>query len=1079
MITPLLRFTWLSILQFGLAAIALAANPTPPRGGGPGVQPATSPAGAKPSVAPQVPGTIDEKLFKGMQWRQVGPFRGGRALAIEGIPDEPDTYYFGAVAGGVWKSTDGGANWTPLFDKEAISSIGAIAVAPSDHNVVYVGTGEAAIRGNTTYGTGVFKSMDAGKTWKNIGLKDSRQIGALIVDPRNADVVLVAALGHAFGPNNERGIYRTSDGGKTWTKVLGKDENTGGIDVVFDPHNPNIVFAALWQARRQPWFFSSGGAGSGLYRSDDNGVTWKQLTGNGLPDGILGKIGISVSGADSNRIYACIEAKEGGIYRSDDAGEKWTRVNDDGRFRQRAWYFSKIYGDPKSADTVYILNTGFFRSVDGGKTFTLLPARHGDHHGLWIDPTNPNRIGNANDGGASISIDGGKTWTTQNNQPTAQFYHVSTDNAFPYHIYGAQQDNSNVGIASRTDSGVIGRENWFEAGGGECGFVVPDPRDWHIIYSNSEGYINRYDKTKEEVQDISPVPKDNSGHGAVDLVHRFQWVSPLMLSPHNPDVIYTAAECVFKSTDRGNSWAQLGGDLTRNDKSKQQPSGGPLTLDITSVEYYDTIFALAESPVKEGVLWAGSDDGLVQVSSDGGSHWSNVTGKIPEWSTVSIIDASPHDANSAYVAVDRHRLDDFKPYIYKTNNLGKAWSLIVNGIPDGAYVRAVREDPKRKGLLYAGAETGVFVSFDDGAHWQPLQLNLPVSPIHDLVVKDDDLVVGTHGRSFWVLDDIVPLRQVAGHSPQDEMILYQPQTALRLHYPTEFDKRQPVGDNPPPGAVIDYYFKTAPKDEVTLDILDSQGKLVRHISSKEKKESEQPPEWPDRVERVKTVPVNEGMNRFAWDLRYDDPIQTPGAFYLGDGPRGPLALPGDYQVKLTAAGKTQTAPLKLVVDPRTQDHETELPKQFELSRQTIDRISQLHQGINEIRDAKTQIKSLHTRFDGDERVKPVLQAADDMDKKMSEVEEKLIQVNSKSSEGTLAFPSMLNEEFDTFSHVIENSDRAPTQPQMDMFAQLSKRLDEQLQKWGQIKSDDLAKLDALIKQTDLPALLIKDKAAGK
>src|SRR5881409_1492728 len=481
-----------------------------------------------PSFTPTPPTAINEKLFNGMQWRQIGPFRGGRALTIEGVPGEPDTYYFGAVAGGVWKTIDGGANWTPLFDKEPISSIGAIAVAPSDPNVIYAGTGEAAIRGNTTYGTGVFKSVDGGKTWQNVGLKDSRQIGALIVDPRNENVVLGAALGHAFGPNQERGIFRTADGGKTWTKVLSKDENTGGIDVVFDPNNPNLVFASLWQARRQPWFFSSGGAGSGLYRSEDNGVTWKRLEGNGLPEGILGKIGVAVSGADSNRVYAIIEAKEGGLFRSDDAGQKWTRVNDDGRFRQRAWYFSKVYADPKSADTVYLLNTGAFRSVDGGKTFNLLPARHGDHHGLWIDPENSNRIGNANDGGVSISLDGGKTWTTQNNQPTAQFYHVSVDNAFPYHIYGAQQDNSSVGIASRTDEGIIGRQHWYPAGSGECGFVLADPRDRHILYSNDEGSAwVRYDKNKEDVQDISPVPLDNSGHGAVDVAHRFQWVSPI------------------------------------------------------------------------------------------------------------------------------------------------------------------------------------------------------------------------------------------------------------------------------------------------------------------------------------------------------------------------------------------------------------------------------------------------------------------------------------------------------------------------------------------------------------------------
>ena len=1010
-----------------------------------------------------------------MQWRQIGPFRGGRALTIEGVVGEPDTYYFGAVAGGIWKTVDGGASWTPLFDQEDISSIGALAVAPSDHNVVYAGTGEAAIRGNATYGTGVYKSLDAGKTWKNVGLKDSRQIGALIVDPRNSDVVLVAALGHAFGPNQERGIFRTTDGGKTWTKVLSKDENTGGIDVVFDPHNPNIVFATLWQARRQPWNFSSGGPGSGLYRSEDNGVTWKHLEGNGLPDGILGKIGVAVSGADPNRIYAIVEAKEGGLYRSDDAGEHWTRVNDDGRFRQRAWYFSKVYADPKSVDTVYLLNTGLFRSVDGGKNFTLLPARHGDHHGLWIDPENPNRIANVSDGGAAISTDGGKTWTTEYNQPTAQFYHVAVDNAFPYHIYGAQQDNSNVGISSRTDSGVIGRQNWFEAGGGECGFVVPDPRDWHIIYSNNEGSAVRYDRNREEVQDISPVPLDNSGHGAVDLAHRFQWVTPLMLSPHNPDVIYTAAECVFKSSDHGQSWVKISDDLTRNDKSKQQPSGGPLTKDITSVEYYDTIFALAESPVSQGTLWAGSDDGLIHVSTDDGGHWSNVTPKMPEWSTVDLIEASPHDGKIAYAAVDRHKLDDFKPYIFKTTDLGKTWSSIVSGIPDGAYIHAVRADPKKRGLLYAGTELGVYVSFDDGTHWQPLQLNLPQSPIHDLVVKDDDLVVATHGRSFWVLDDITPLRQANAQAAQADMILYQPQTALRLHYPEEFDKRQPVGDNPPAGAIIDYYFKAAPKDEVTLDVLDAQGKVVRHFSSKEKKEPKQPPEWPDRVERVKTIPANEGMNRFAWDLRYNDPVQIPDAFYSGTGPKGPLAIPGDYRVKLTVAGKSQTAPLKLVMDPRTKGAEAAVQKQFSLSMQVNDRISQLHQAVNEIRDLKSQIKNLHIRFDEDERLKPALNAADDLEHKMFDVEQQLIQVNMKGSEANLAFPSMLNERFDAFSHSIDGSDSAPTKSQLDVFQMLSGQLDAQLKKWQQIKSDDVTKVSGMIRQADLPALIITEK----
>src|SRR6266403_5298219 len=815
-----LRLVFLFLLFARLTDPALAGSVSPYQS----AFASPDPTAAEPPEKP----AIDESLYSGMKWRLVGPFRGGRALAVQGVVGEPNVYYFGAVAGGVWKTTDGGQTWAPLFQKEAVSSIGDIGIPQSAHNVIYVGTGEAAIRGDLTFGDGVYKSVDGGRNWKNSGRKDSRHIGALIVHPTNPDIVFVAALGHAFGPNSERGIFKTTDGGRTWRNVLSKDENTGGIDIVFDPHNPNILFAALWQARREPWYFSSGGPGSGLYRSIDGGETWQHLEGNGLPDGILGRIGVSVSRADPDRIYALIEAREGGLFRSNDGGDHWTRVNDDGRFRQRAWYFSKVYADPQSADTVYVLNTGLYRSGDGGRTFSLLSATHGDHHGLWIDTQNAQRLINANDGGASVSTNGGKTWTTQNNQPTAQFYHVAVDNAFPYHIYGAQQDNSNVCIASRTDSGVIGREDWYPAGGGECGFVIPDPRDWHIIYSNSEGYIARYNKLKVDDQDISPMPIDTSGRGAVDLTHRFQWVSPLLLSPHNPDVIYTAAECVFKSADHGQSWTKISEDLTRNDKTKQQPSGGPLTNDITSVEYYDTIFALTESPLQKGMLWAGSDDGLVHISTDDGANWSNVSPKMPEWSTVDLTEASPSDGKTAYAAVDRHKLDDFKPYIFKTTDLGKTWTSIVNGIPDGAYVHAVREDPKKKEMLYAGTEIGAYVSFDSGAHWQPLKLNLPPSPVHDLLVKDDDLVVGTHGRSLWVLDNITPLRQLSAPATNSDFILYQPQTALRLHYPEEFDKRQPVGDNPPAGAMIDYYFKTAPKDEVTLDILDGQGKVVRH-----------------------------------------------------------------------------------------------------------------------------------------------------------------------------------------------------------------------------------------------------------
>ena len=802
---------------------------------------------------------VDTTLVGGMKWRQIGPFRGGRVLAVAGVPGDPSTYYFGAVAGGIFKSTNGGMTWVPTFDHQSISSIGAIAVADADHNVLYAGSGEACLRGNISYGDGVYKSTDAGRTWTNVGLKDSRHIGAVIVDPRNPDVVLVAALGHAWGPNAERGVFRTADGGKTWQKVLYKDENTGAIDVVFDPKNPSIVYAALWQVRRQPWTFNSGGPGSGLYKSVDGGLTWKQLQGNGLPAGELGRIGIAVSGADSNRVYAIIEAKEGGIYRSNDAGNSWMRVNDDERYRQRAWYFSHIFADPQNVDTMYVLNTGAFRSNDGGKTFDLLPAPHGDHHGLWIDPTNPQRIMNSNDGGVTISVDGGKTWTEQNNQPTAQFYHVVTDNHWPYRVYGAQQDNSTVAIASQSDDGVIARQDWYEVGGGESGYISVDPRDSEIVYAGSDAaIITRYDHRTNQLTDVSPYPLDTSGNGANALKYRFQWTEPVLVSAYDSNVIYSAAQFVMKTADQGHSWSAISPDLTRNDKSKQKPSGGDITLDITSVEYYDTVFALAESPLQKGMLWAGTDDGLIHLTRDDGKKWENVTPKdMPDWSMVSIIDAGHFDAGTAYAAIDRHKLDDFNPVIYKTHDYGKTWTRINSGIPAGAYVRSVREDPKVKGLLYAGTETGVYFSIDDGAHWHSLQLNLPTTPIHDLAIKDDDLIAATHGRSFWILDDVSPLRQASANIANDEFHLYQPATATRLHFPDQVDRKRPVGDNPPKGAVLYYYLKSKPseKEEITIDIFDAQGKRVRHLSNREEPRTSSRPSGLTRRSRRICFPI--------------------------------------------------------------------------------------------------------------------------------------------------------------------------------------------------------------------------------
>ncbi|HLW52610.1 MAG TPA: glycosyl hydrolase [Candidatus Angelobacter sp.] len=1021
------------------------------------------------------PGTfVDEKLFGAMRWRQVGPFRGGRVLAVTGVSGEPNVFYFGGASGGVWKSTDTGVNWTPIFDKQPVASIGAIAVADSDHNIIYVGTGEACIRGNITYGNGVYKSVDGGKTWKHLGLKDTRHIGAVIIDPKNPNIVFVAALGHAYGQNEERGVFRTTDGGATWQKVLYKDAKTGAIDVVFDPKNSNTLFASLWEVYRTPWSLNSGGPGSGLYKSVDGGTTWTHIEGHGLPSGILGRIGVSVSGADSNRIYAIVESKEGGLYRSDDGGDNWSRINEDGRIRQRAWYFSHIFADPKSADTLYVLNTGMFRSTDAGKTFNLLPAPHGDHHGLWIDPDNPQRLINGNDGGATVSVDAGVTWSTQYNQPTAQFYHVITDNRWPYYIYGAQQDNSTIAIKSFDDDGVIGRQDWYDVGGGECGYIAPYPPDPNIVFANSEAIITRFDKRTMQLVDISVWPLDVSGNGADKLTHRFQWTSPLFISAHDPNTIYTAAEMIFKSTNAGQSWTAISPDLTRNDKSKQRPSGGPITLDITSVEYYDTVFAVAESPVKKDTIWAGTDDGLVHLTQDGGQHWANVTPKdLPEWSMVSIVEASHYDAGTAFLAVDRHKLDDFRPFIFRTRDYGKTWILAANGIPEGSYVRSVREDPRRKGLLFAGTETGVYFSIDDGSHWQPLKLNLPTVPIHDLAIHEDDLAVATHGRAFWVLDDIAPLRQIDNTSANTDVLLYKPQTAMRLHYPDQVDRRGPVGDNAPPGAIIDYYFKAAPKDEVKLEILDSSGKLVRSLSSKEKKEAEQPPEWPDQVKEVTTIPAGAGMNRYAWNLRWEAPVKIPGAFYSGLGPQGPLVNPGRYTVKLTVGDKSQTQMLDVVLDPRVRNVKPDdMQKQFALAMQVRDANADDHRAVNQIRQLRSELAALRRRLADDPAMKTVIGQLDALDKKMTPVEEELIQVNMKGSEANLAFPNRLNEQLDSFSSSVQAGDGVPTQQQYEVFKMLRAQLDQQLAAWKQILSGDVPAFNQLMKTNSVPALYL-------
>jgi photosystem II stability/assembly factor-like uncharacterized protein len=1042
--------------------------------------------------------------WKGLQYRLVGPYRGGRVEATAGVVGQDDTYYFGSAAGGVWKTTDGGLNWRPIFDKmkDASLSIGALAVAESDANVIYVGTGEACIRGNIVGGNGVYKSIDAGATWKLVGLADTHSIGRVIVNPKNPDIAFVAALGHPFADNEERGIFRTRDGGKTWEKVLYKDNKTGGIDITFDPSNANILYAALWQAKRTPWSMDSGGPGSGLYKSIDGGTTWKELKGHGLPESTIGRIGVTVSGANPNRVYAVVEADKGGIFRSDDGGESWRLMTDDHRFRQRAWYYSHIFADPKATDTVWILNTAIYRSTDGGKTFNRIRAPHGDNHALWIDPTNPKRMINGNDGGATVSTNGGETWTTIYNQPTAQFYHVTSDNRVPYYMYGAQQDNSTVAIASASPSGSIDRSDWYDVGGGESGYIAPDPTDPMIVYAGSYGgEITKYDHRTGQEQAVNPWPINPIGWAAADVKHRFQWTEPIVFSPHDPKTLYFAGEVLFKTTDAGMSWTVISPDLTRNDKAKQVASGGPITKDNTGVEVYDTIFSVVESPAAKGQIWAGTDDGLVQLTRDGGQHWENVTPTaMPEWGTVSMIEVSPTDAGTAYLAVERHKMDDFTPYIFKTTDFGKSWTKLVTGIPANVYVHAVRMDAKRAGLLFAGTEHGVYVSFDDGAKWQPMQLNLPVAPVNDLIVKNDDLVVATHGRAFWVLDDITPLRQYSDSISQQDAHLFTPAVTSRMLLEgSPFGGGGAVGKNPPAGALVYYWLKTSLKTpekkaasvdaakaesdkkespKITLEILDSSGKVIRKFPKKEEAGGADEEDFFSRG-GGSDLPMDAGLNRFVWDLRYEGATKVPKAPLWGGSTDGPVALPGTYQVKLTVLGKSYTAPLEITPDSRLRTSAADLSKQFDLLMKIREKVTLTDDTIIQIRDLRDQIGVVNKHVGSDAQNKAIADAGKALDKKMTEVEEVLIQTKAKSGQDVLNFPVRLNNHFVALSGVVGSAETAPTQQSYEVFDLLSKQLDEQLAKWNEIVGTEVPAYNNLVKQQQVPALKVTSPESRK
>lgn len=1021
---------------------------------------------------------IDPALYSGLRWRLVGPFRGGRALAVAGIPGQPNTYYFGGVGGGVWKTTDGGRVWQSLFDHQSVASIGALAISPADANVIYAGTGEADMRSDISFGNGIYKSTDGGQGWKNVGLRDAEHIARIIINPRDPNIILVAVLGHAYGPNVERGVFRSNDAGATWQKVLYKDENTGAIDLSFDPADPLIVYAALWQTRRPPWsvYPPSGGPGSGFYKSTDGGDTWHQLTGNGLPAGEWGRVGVAVAPSAAGRIvYALIDGKDGGLYRSDDSGASWHQVGNDPRIRGRAWYFSEIIVDPKNPDVVYAPNVSLYRSTDGGHNFVAIKGAPGgdDYHSMWIDPADPQRMIFGSDQGVSISVDDGKTWSSWYNQPTAQFYHVSTDNQFPYRVYGAQQDSGTASTTSRSDYGEITFRDWHSIGAGESGYIVPDPVDPNIVYGGSTyGELYRFDQRSGQSQDISPWPASAFGTNIAQRKYRFTWTTPLAFSPQNPHVLYMGAQYVLQSANGGASWSAISPDLTGCDP-KFKNSTEAVTVADAKAHCYGVVYTLTPSAVQAGVIWAGSDTGLVHLTRDGGKNWSNVTPPgLSDWSKVTLIEASPFDAATAYAAVDRHRLDDFNPYIYRTHDYGKTWAKITDGINPTAYVHVVREDPIRRGLLYAGTETGVYFSLDEGTHWQSLQLNLPTTSVRDLVIHGSDLVVATHGRSFWILDDVTPLRQISAQTAQQPAHLFPPATAIRVrrdvNNDTPLPPEVPAGENPPTGAILYYWLKSAPQDAVKLEIFDRADQLVRSFSSNDKPLAPEVPLPFASYWLIPPTPLSKepGMHRFVWDLRYASPptlfANYTIAAVVGENtpviPEGPLVLPGNYEARLTIENKIYNQSFTVKMDPRVSTPAGDLEKQLNLAMKIADALRWDYAAVQQINDLRKQLKNLLASQDVPQGKDSVLFSS------VQTLDASAAALLGEGSRSPAQSDNLraLNGTLANLEDVVDSADRAPTSQAYAVFADTEKQLADGLTQWQSLKDKELATLNSTL-----------------
>jgi len=1010
--------------------------------------------------------TFPESLYSSMEYRLVGPFRGGRSAAVTGVPGKPNLFYFGATGGGVWRTQDGGRTWENISDGYFGGSIGAVEIAASDPNVIYVGGGEKTVRGNVSSGYGVWKSVDAGKTWQEAGLAKSRHIPRLKVHPKNPDVVFAAVLGNIYKPTQERGVYKSTDGGETWRKVLFANEQAGAVDLTFDPTNPRILYASTWRVQRTPYSLSSGGDGSALWKSTDSGETWTEISKNdGFPTDTLGIIGVAVSPVNSQRVFAIVENKDkGGLYRSEDGGETWKQINDDRNLRQRAWYYTRMYADTQDEDVVYVLNVRYHKSSDGGKTFETFNAPHGDHHDLWIAPEDPQRMIIGDDGGAQVSYDGGTTWSTYYNQPTAQFYRVTTDNAFPYRIYAAQQDNSTVRIRHRSDGFGIGEEDWEPTAGGESAHIAVDPENDNIVYGGSYGgFLTRVNHDAQTVRAINVWPDNPMGYGAEGMKYRFQWNFPIIFSRHDPNKLYTFSNHVHMSTNEGQSWELLSPDLTRNDPDKLVSSGGPITQDNTGVEYYCTIFAANESPLKEGLLWVGSDDGLIHISRDGGQNWENVTPpNMPEWSMVNSIDPSYFDEGTAYVAATRYKLGDFKPYLYKTTDYGQSWTEITSGIDPEHFTRVVREDPKRKGLLYAGTETGMYISFDDGASWKPFQLNLPVVPITDLTIKDNNLIVATQGRSLWILDDLTVLHQLDDAKRSASSILYKPKDAYRTKGGARSTPSLTEGQNHPNGVVTHFYMKDfSEKDSVALTYTTMAGDTLANFST-----------YASEID--KKLKVEKGGNTHVWDTEGKGAKRLPGMILWWANLSGPKAVPGSYQVHLTANGETQTQQFRIVPDPRAEATVADMQKQHDFITAVNETVDRAHQSIEKIRKVNDQLDAFMKQYKGNEATEELVEKAKEMKEGFGEIEKALYQTQNRSGQDPLNFPIRLTNKLAHLNSLVSLDDFPPTEQDIAVQQELSREIETQLSAFDKMVDEEITAFNKAFNDLNLNYLFIEE-----